>query len=269
VALIATPADTHFELAARCLRESCHVLVEKPLTTDLGSAEMLVRLATEVNRQLMVDHTFLFSPAVRKMKQLLEDAPIGDLVYFDSVRTNLGIFQPDVSVLWDLAVHDLSILMHLVELKPRSISATAGRHPKAKNDAAVFLTIEFQGSFFAHINVSWLSPMKVRRLVLSGSSQTILYDDMNSDERIRVYAASVEQHGLKESDLLEYRLGDILIPRITWKEPLRVELEHFRDVITSGEPLISSGESALPIIRVLEYAQRSLDQSGRAVEIPG
>lgn len=267
VVLIATPADSHFEIAMRCLTENCHVLVEKPLTTRIDQAEHLVSFAKDRGLQLMVDHTFLYSPAINYVKNMIDVSELGDLIYFDSTRSNLGIFQPDVSVLWDLAVHDVSILLYLVDSFPISISASSGRHPHSKHDAAIFLTLGFAHEFFAHINVSWLSPMKVRRLVLSGRKKTILFDDLGADERLRIYEASVERGDVDQSDLLQYRLGDVQIPRVIWSEPLRVEIEDFRDSVIDGKPRRSSASNAIPILKVLIAAEESLQCDGKRIMI--
>lgn len=262
--VIATPTHSHHDLARLCIDHGLHAIIEKPLTTSVASATELVRTAQARGTVLMVDHTYCYSSPVNHMKSLVENGSLGDLVYFDSTRVNLGLFQPDVSVLWDLAVHDLAILQHVTGRHPIAVSASGGRHAKARHEAATFLTLHFDDLFFAHINVSWLSPMKIRRTVLSGTEKTILFDDMAVDERIRVYEAGVQQDA---SDLLQYRLGDISIPRIPNNEALRTELEHFRDCIQNQSEPVTSARSSLRIIAVLESAQQSINDGGALVEI--
>lgn len=263
--VIATPAHSHYMLAVQAIDSGLHAIVEKPLTMNLKLASDLVARAAQRSLILMVDHTYVYSPAVNQMKQYVDSSYLGDLVYFDSTRVNLGLFQPDVSVLWDLAVHDLAILSYVTGRHPVAVSATGGRHQRARHEAATFLTLYFDDLFFAHINVSWLSPMKIRRTVLSGSDRTILFDDMMPDERLRIYEAGVEQG---ESALLHYRLGDVLIPKLANYEALRNELEHFRDCINQGTAPRSAAESALGIIASLESAQMSIDRRGETVGIP-
>jgi len=262
--VIASPAHTHFDLACQSLVYGLHTLVEKPLTTSTEQALSLTVLAKEKNRVLMVDHTYLYSPAVEELKKLGNLDNLGELVFFDSMRVNLGLFQPDVSVLWDLAVHDLAILGYVTGKRPLSVSAVGGRHQNSSFDAAVFLTLKYSDLFFAHINVSWLSPMKIRRTVLSGVKKTILFDDMAGDEQIRVYDAGVDA-GVNA--LLEYRLGDVTIPRIPKTEALANELNHFRDCIFQGSDSRSSGHETVQVIAILEAAQLSTERHGENIVI--
>jgi len=262
--IIATPTHTHYDIAKTALLNKMHVLVEKPLTTDVASAVELVDLASINNLVLMVDHTYVYSSAVEHMKSLVDSGDMGDLVYFDSTRVNLGLFQSDVSVLWDLAVHDLAILQRITGRMPTAVSATGGRHQNAKFEAAAFMTLYFNDLLFAHINVSWLSPMKIRRTVLSGTKKTVLFDDMLSDERLKVYDAGVE---INADALLHYRFGDISVPKLINTEALKTELEHFLDCIGTGREPISSGKSAIEIISVLEAAQQSIESDGKFIEV--
>jgi predicted dehydrogenase len=262
--VIATPTHSHYELAIQCIDHGLHAIIEKPLTTTVAAAKQLVENAEARGTVLMVDHTYCYSSPVHQMRLLVEDGSLGDLVYFDSTRVNLGLFQPDVSVLWDLAVHDLAILQYVTGRRPVAVSACGGRHSKARYEAATFLTLHFEDLFFAHINVSWLSPMKIRRTVLSGTEKTILFDDMAVDERIRVYEAGVQQDA---SDLLQYRLGDMCVPRIPNNEALRTELEHFRDCIHNGSEPVTSARSSLGIIAILESAQQSINEGGALMRV--
>lgn len=262
--VIATPTNTHFEISKTALTNGLHVIVEKPLTTDVATSTELADLAIRKNLVLLVDHTYVYSPAVERMKELVDAGELGELVYFDSTRVNLGLFQPDVSVLWDLAVHDLAILQRVTGRMPTAVSATGGRHQNAKFEAAAFMTLYFDDLFFAHINVSWLSPMKIRRTVLSGTKKTILFDDMLPDERLRIYDGGVEEN---EMALLEYRLGNISMPKLPNAEALRTELEHFLECIRKGTEPISSARSALQIVATLEAAQQSMELGGTIVRI--
>jgi predicted dehydrogenase len=265
--VIATPAATHFELAKKCIEEGCHVLIEKPITTSYKDAKELVDLAKARGTTLMVDHTYLYSEPVRRIHKLINAGEIGELVYFDSQRVNLGLFQPDISVLWDLAVHDLSMLFYFVPELPLSVSATGGSFMKSKFEAAMFLTLRYRSDFFAHINVSWLSPVKVRRTVISGSSRTVLFDDTETDSKIRLYDAGVDEIRENEVSLLSYRLGDIMIPKLPASEPLMQEIVHFVECIRLDLEPISSGRASLPIIRTLEAASLSSSLSGTSVKI--
>lgn len=262
--VIATPTKSHYGLTYKALENGLHVIVEKPLTSNALQAQTLTELAVAKNLVMMVDHTYVYSPAVAKMKELVESRDLGDLVYFDSTRVNLGLFQPDTSVLWDLAVHDLAILQHVTGRSPTSVSATRGKHRSTNYDAAAFVTLHFDDLFFAHINVSWLSPMKIRRTVLSGSNKTVLFDDMLPDERVKVYEAGVD---LGEADLLQYRLGDVKIPKLTQSEALRTELEHFLECITTRCDSWTSGESATKIVACLEAAEKSIENNGLEILI--
>ena len=263
--VIATPTRSHYELTLQALENGLHTIVEKPLTSNAAEARSLTDLAVAKNLVMMVDHIYIYTPAVAKMKEIVGSKELGDLIYFDSTRVNLGLFQPDISVLWDLAVHDLAILQHVTGRFPKTVSATTGKHKSTNFDAAAFLTLHFDDLFFAHINVSWLSPMKLRRMVLSGSKKTVLFDDMLVDERVRVYEAGVD---LGESDLLHYRLGDIKIPKLANSEALRTELEHFLECITTRCESWTSGESATKIITCLEAAEKSIENNGLEILIP-
>ncbi len=262
--IVATPSHTHFQLAKAALMAGLHVIVEKPLTTNLDEARELTDLANSRDLILLVDHTYVYSPAVEVMREMVLGGELGDLVYFDSTRVNLGLFQPDVSVLWDLAVHDLAILQRITGRVPNRVSAAGGLHQRAKYEAASFLTLYYDDMFFAHINVSWLSPMKIRRTTISGTRKTILFDDMMPDERLRIYDAGVEQN---DSALLQYRLGDISIPKLENSEALRTELIHFYESISAKSQPISSGQAAIEIIATLQAAQESMESDSRVIEI--
>jgi len=264
--IVATPASSHFRLTSEALDAGCHVLVEKPLAVALQDAELMVSSARKNSRVLMVDHTYLFSPAIDLIKTIVSGPSFGEKVFFDSTRSNLGIFQPDISVIWDLAVHDVAILLHLVDELPKSVWTTVGRHRSAEHDAAAYLTLEYESGFFAHIGVSWLTPMKIRRTLISGTNETILFDDSLPDDKIKIFQASVSREPT-QLDLLQYRLGDVHIPRVVWEEPLVAELGCFRDAIINSTEPKSSGRTSLDVIRVLEAARRSADADGAKQEL--
>lgn len=259
--VVATPAQSHFDLTLQALEAGCHVLVEKPLALSLIEAKKMVAAAREKSKVLMVDHTYLFNPGIEMLQHIVKSSMFGEKIFFESTRSNLGIFQPDVSVLWDLAVHDISILLYLFNELPQSVVATAGRHRSSRYDAAAFLSLEYESGFFAHISVSWLTPMKIRRTVVSGSQQTIVFDDSVADEKVKIYDASIDRLPAP-SDLLQYRLGEVRMPRVLWREPLQIELEQFRDAISKGDRPRSSGEDSLNIIRILDAAQQSIVNGG-------
>jgi len=267
--IIATPANSHFELTRFFLELHKHVLVEKPLATNLDQARKLVNLAKKSDCVLMVDHTYLFSDSVALMKESVDRGELGELVCFDSTRINLGIFQPDVSVVWDLAVHDVAILSYITGMKPNSVSATAQVHPLTKHPAVSSLSIDYAGRFSARILVSWLSPVKVRRTCLTGVDQTIVFDDSLSDEKIKIYESGVEAVIAEEGmgALVKYRLGNIRIPRLPGTEALKREIEQFVFAIEQKINPVSSGLFALEVISILEAAHESIMQGGASVAV--
>ncbi len=272
--LIATPIFAHYELAKRALNEGKHVLVEKPLTSRSEEAEELVELAEKKNRVLLVDHTFIYTGAVRKIKELVTSNQLGDILYFDSMRVNLGLFQPDVNVLWDLAPHDLSILEYLLEgLQPEGVVATGASHYNPDLENIAYLTLYYPNNVIAHVNVSWLAPVKIRLLVLGGTKKMVVYDDTEPSEKVKVYDKGVEV--LKNNDtnehlyrfLVEYRMGDMWAPKLDSKEALRAEAEHFVECIENSTRPITDGEFGLRIVKILEAATESLRSRGRFVPL--
>lgn len=268
-AVVATPASSHVALSTALLRSGIHVLVEKPLALKVADAVQLVNLAYERNRVLMVDHTYLFSDAVNLMNSLSKSGQLGQLIHFDSTRVNLGIFQPDTSVIWDLAVHDISILQYVTGLSPKSVSATAHSHISSKHPVVSSLSLQFDEDFFAHISVSWISPVKVRRVALTGTKGTVVFDDVASDEKIKIYDSGVdavlESEGVRA--LLKYRLGDIAVPRLAGVEALRREIDHFVDCIIRAKEPVSSGKDSLMVLAVLEAAEESARSGGTPTNI--
>jgi predicted dehydrogenase len=265
---VVTPVWTHFELANAALLNGKHVFVEKPFTSSTEQAETLIELADRKNLKIMVDHTFLFTGAVRKIRQLVDDGVLGKLYYYDSTRVNLGLFQHDVNVVWDLAPHDLSIMDYLIHEKPEAIVATGESHLNGFIDVA-FLTIYFPGNTIAHINVNWLSPVKVRTTLIGGEKQMLVWNDLEPDEKIKIYDKGVHMNngkGVYEL-LVSYRSGDMLAPKIEHTEALRAELSYFIDCISNNKTPHNNGEAGLRIVRLLVAADKSLKERGTRVDL--
>ncbi len=267
---IATPVSTHFELALQALQAGKHVLLEKPLTATSEQAQRLIEEAERRQRLLMVEHTFVYTGAVRKIRELVADGTLGDIYYYDSVRVNLGLFQHDVSVIWDLAVHDLSIMDYILPVKPIAVSATGISHVPGEPENIAYLSLFFDNYLIAHIHVNWLAPVKVRRTLLGGSQKMIVYDDLEPSEKIKVYDKGIIVNKQPESIynmLVGYRTGDMWAPQLDMTEAIRVELVHFIRCIEHGERPVTDGEAGLRIVRILEAATKSLAQRGQPVEL--
>jgi len=265
---IVTPVCTHFELAKAALENGKHVFIEKPFTSTTQQAEELIELAERKNLTIMVDHTFLFTGAVRKIRELIEEGALGDLYYYDSTRVNLGLFQHDVSVLWDLAPHDLSIMDFLIQAKPEAVIATGEAHLNGLVDIA-FITIYFPGNVIAHVNVNWLSPVKVRTTLIGGEKKMLVWNDLEADEKIKVYDKGVQMsHGEGLYELLvSYRSGDMWAPRVEQTEALKAELGYFIECVTKGLTPFNDGVAGSRVVKMLEAADRSLRERGRAVRV--
>ena len=256
---IVTPVSYHFELAKKALENGKHVFVEKPFTATSAQAEELVELAERKNLQIMVDHTFLFTGAVRKIKQLVDDGTLGPLYYYDSTRVNLGLFQHDVNVLWDLAPHDLSIMDYLVGLEPDLVVATGSAHVNCLEDVA-HMTVYFPNNVLAHINVNWLSPVKVRTTLVGGQKKMLVWNDLDPAEKVRVYdkGADVKTELGVHQLLVSYRSGDMWAPKIEELEALQLETRYFLDCIKDGMKPFNDGQAGLRVVRILEAAEQSL-----------
>jgi len=268
VVAVVTPVWTHFELAKSALENGKHVFVEKPFTATRQQAEELIELAERKNLKIVVDHTFLFSGAVRKIRDLVDDGTLGSLYYFDSTRVNLGLFQHDVSVIWDLAPHDLSILDHVIPEKPEAVVATGGKHLNGHADIA-FITVYFPNSIIAHVNVNWLSPVKVRTTFIGGTEKMLVWNDLEPDEKIKVYDKGVQiTSGQGIYDLLvSYRSGDVWAPKVEQTEALKLELEYFGDCIRNDRLPLNDGLAGLRVVRLLEAAEQSLKNRGTIVPL--
>jgi predicted dehydrogenase len=265
-AAIVTPVWTHFELAKAALRNGKHVFVEKPFTADSHQAEELIEVAQKSGLKIMVGHTFLFTGAVKRIRQLIDQGELGDLYYYDSMRVNLGLFQHDINVIWDLAPHDLSIMDYLIQEEPEAIVATGQAHLNGHADVA-FITVYFPHKTIAHINVNWLSPVKIRTTLIGGEKKMIVWNDLEADEKLKVYDKGV-QIGSTEGVyqlLVSYRSGDIWVPKIEQTEALKAELGYFLNCIENNETPFNDGIAGLRVVKMLEAAGESLKLKGEAV----
>jgi predicted dehydrogenase len=267
---VATPVSTHHDLALRVLRAGKHVLVEKPLASSVEQSRHLIDEADRRGLVLMVDHTFVYTGAVRRIRELIQESSLGQIYYYDSVRVNLGLFQRDVSVLWDLAVHDLSILDHVLPGRPEAVSATGMSHVGGQPENVAYLTLFFPDRRVAHIHVNWLAPVKIRRTLIGGSQKMLVYDDLEPSEKVKVYDKGVTVNQQPEGVyqmLIGYRTGDMWAPRLDTTEALRVEAEQFIRAIETGTPAPTDGPAGLRVVEILEAATRSLAVRGRPVEL--
>src|SRR3989442_9400057 len=265
---VVTPVWTHFELTKASLKNGKHVFVEKPFTRTAEQAEELIELAARRNLKLMVDHTFLFTGAVQKIRQFIDDGVLGNLYYYDSTRVNLGLFQHDVDVVWDLAPHDLSIMDYLIGEKPEVVVATGEKHLNGLLDVA-FITVYFPRSIIAHINVNWLSPVKVRTTLIGGEKKMLVWNDLEADEKIKVYDKGVEatnRRGVYEL-LVSYRSGDMWAPKLAQTEALKTELAYFLDCILNDKRPFNDGMAGLRVVKMLEAADQSLKERGKIIPL--
>jgi len=267
--IIATPVFTHFELAKKALNAGKHVLLEKPMTDTVEHANELIELAAKNGKVLMVDHTFLYTSAVQKIKQLIDSGDIGQVKYFDSTRINLGLIQQDVNVLWDLAPHDISILDYLIPAKPKSVQATGVSHIHNGIENIAYLTVNYEHDFMAHFHCSWSSPLKMRMMLIGGDKKMIVFNDMEPTEKIRLYDTghSISTDEEKRRVLVDYRIGDVFIPKLDLREALGGMAKDFISAMTKGTTPIANWESGLNTIKILEAAQISIKEKGRQVEI--
>ncbi len=267
---IATPVSTHFPIALEALRAGKHVWVEKPLTTTSDEGLRLIEEADRRRLVLHVDHTFVYTGAVRKIHELVSSGSVGHVYYYDSVRVNLGLFQRDVNVMWDLAVHDLSIMDYVLPKQPRAVSVTGVGHVAGSPEDVAYLTLFFDDSTIAHIHVNWLAPVKVRRTLIGGSSKMIVYDDLEPSEKIKVYDKGLklgEQGDARYQMLVGYRTGDMWAPQVEISEALLVEANHFADCINRTQRTRTDGDAGLRVVRILEAASQSLMGRGQVVEL--
>ncbi len=268
VIAVVTPVWTHFELAKAALENGKHVFVEKPFTCTTAQAEELIELADRKNLKIMVDHTFLFTGSVKRIRQLIDDGTMGDLYYYDSTRVNLGLFQHDVNVIWDLAPHDLSIMDYLIKEKPEAVVATGECHLNGIADVA-FLTLYYPNSIIGHINVNWLSPVKVRTTLIGGEKKMLVWNDLEADEKIRVYDKGVQMSTGEAvyKQLVSYRTGDMWAPRVEQIEALKAEAAYFVDCILCNKKPFNDGVAGLQVVKTLEAADKSLKEKGKIVRL--
>lgn len=263
---VITPVWTHYDLAKAALESGKHVFVEKPLTSNAAQGEQLIEIARKKNLRIMVDHTFLFTGAVKKISQLLKEGALGKLYYYDSTRVNLGLFQHDINVLWDLAPHDLSIMDHVIEGSPEAVVATGQSHLNSHEDVA-FMTLYFPENVIAHINVNWLSPVKVRTTLIGGEKRMLVWNDLDADEKVKVYDKGVNitsREGMYNL-LVNYRSGDMWSPQLEQVEALRIELGYFVECITAGKDPFNDGCAGLRVVKMLEAASQSIGKRGSLI----
>ena len=270
---LATPVSTHFELGMAALAAGKHVFIEKPLAATAEQAKRLIDAASKADRILMVDHTFIYTGAVRKIRELVDAGALGDIYYYDSTRVNLGLFQHDIDVIWDLAVHDLSIMDYVIPHRPLAVSATGLSHVVDAKENIAFLTLFFDGPLIAHIHVNWLAPVKIRRTLIGASKQMVVYDDLEQSEKIKIYDKGINIDRRKDPAekiyevLVGYRTGDMLSPRLDLKEALSVEAAHFVRCINERKQPLSDGAAGFRVVQILEAASQSMRQRGAPVEL--
>lgn len=267
--VIATPVDSHFPLAKEALLNNKHVLVEKPLTSSHEEALELVSLSKKQNKILMVDHTFLYTGAVMKIKELIDNNKIGDIQYLDSTRINLGLFQHDVNVLWDLAPHDISICKYLIKKKLISVQAVGVSHTNNNIENIAYLTLNYEGNFMAHFNCSWVSPVKIRQMLIGGTKKMVVYNDMEPTEKVKVYDSGYTYTSKEEINkvLVDYRMGDINVPKLKINEALSLMAEDFINSIQNNTTPISSAKLGLDVVKVLDAAEKSIKKNGEEIKV--
>ena len=269
IVVIATPVSTHHEIAKTALLAGKHCFIEKPMTASVAEAEELIALAKRNHLKLFVDHTFIYTGAVRKMKEIITSGRLGEIYYFDSVRINLGLFQHDVNVIWDLAPHDLSIMDYLLEQRPIAVSAVGSCHVGNGLEDIAYLTLEFANNMIAHFHVNWLAPMKIRKTLIGGTKSMIVYDDNETSEKVKIYDKGIDvttREGVYDT-LVQYRTGDMLSPKLDQEEALSVGTRHFLDCILNDTTPLTDGDAGLNVVRILEASAISIKDRGRLIEL--
>ncbi|MBW1795542.1 MAG: Gfo/Idh/MocA family oxidoreductase [Deltaproteobacteria bacterium] len=268
---VATPVHTHFLIARACLESGKHVLVEKPLTASVAEGKELVSLSKEKDLQIMCDHTFCYTGAVRKIKEVIKTGILGEILYFDSVRINLGLFQQDVNVVWDLAPHDLSIVDFVVDKRPSHVSAHGVSHSGNNLENIAYISLGYNNSFIAHFHVNWLSPVKIRKTIVCGSEKMLVWDDLEPAEKVKIFDKGIEvkqgDREKKEQLLVSYRSGDMYAPRVSDREALSLVVKEFAQCVLENRLALTDGEAGLRVVRVLEAAQKSIKAGGATVPI--
>ena len=269
---VATPVSSHAPLAEEALRAGAHVLVEKPLTRTIAEARRLLALAAQQQRKVFVDHTFLYTGAVRELKAQLDSGALGPLLYIDSVRINLGLFQPDVDVVWDLAPHDLAILQHLMGRAPRSVQTMGACHSPSGFADVAYLHLDYGDNVTAHLHLSWLSPVKVRRMIVAGEKQSVIYDDLEPAEKVKIYDHGVsfqipDDVEARRRMLVSYRKGDMRAPYVSLAEAIGVELSDIAADLRGERRAVAAGADGYAVVRVLEAATRSALAGGARIDV--
>lgn len=269
IVVIATPVSSHYPIAKLAIGSGKHCFIEKPITASVAEAEELIALADEKGVTLFVDHTFIYTGAVKKMKEIVESGRIGDIYYFDSVRVNLGLFQHDVNVIWDLAPHDLSIMDYLLDAKPVAVSAIGSCHVGNGLEDIAYLTLTFDNELIAHFHVNWLAPVKIRKTLIGGKKSMIVYDDTEASEKIKIYDKGIDvttREGVYNT-LVQYRTGDMISPKLDQQEALAVGTRHFLDCILDGSRPMTDGQAGMNVVRILEASEVSIKNQGKLVPL--
>jgi len=267
VVAVVTPVFTHYELAKLALVNGKHIFVEKPFTSNVAQAEELINLAEENNLIIMVDHTFLFTGAVRKMRKIIDDGELGALFFYDSVRVNLGLFQHDINVIWDLAPHDFSIMNYLIDYEPIALSAWGTEHFGRRLEDVAYVVVHFDNGFIAHFHCNWLSPVKIRKTLISGNKKMLVWDDLSSDEKVKIYDRGVDIDNTEgiHNLLVSYRSGDVHVPKVENTEALKLEVDYFIDCVEKNRKPFNDGEAGLKVVKMLEAADNSLKNDSKKI----
>ena len=268
--IIATPISTHYDIAKKALEHNKHVLVEKPMTNSVKDAKELIELSKKVNKVLMVDHTYLYTGAIQKIKQLIDSDSLGEIQYIDSTRINLGLFQSDVNVLWDLATHDIAICSYLIKEKPISVQAIGKSHTSSDFEDIAYLTLHYESNKITHFNCSWISPVKIRHMLIGGSKKMIIFNDLETTEKVKIYDTKYKTKTNPKNDrqiLADYRVGDIFIPKLSTREGLSSMTEDFVSAVVDKTEPISNYNIGLQVVKILEAAQKSITNQGKEVKI--
>ncbi|MFA6980590.1 MAG: Gfo/Idh/MocA family oxidoreductase [Ignavibacteriaceae bacterium] len=268
IVAIATPVDTHFKFAKKSLEANKNIWVEKPFTATSEEANELITIAEKRNLKIFVDHTFIYTGAVRKIKELIDANSLGEVIYFDSVRVNLGLFQHDVNVIWDLAPHDLSIMDYLINKKVKAVTAN-GIANYYKHENVAHISVYFEDNCFAHFHVNWTSPVKIRRMLIGGKKKMLVFDDMENSEKVKVYDSGIEIKNTEKiyDALVQYRIGDMHSPIVNQTEALALGVKEFISAIKEDRKPLTSGEEGLKVVKILEAAEKSIKAKGMLVEI--